>query len=181
MVRILIALYPRRWRQRYGAELAQLIDELDADRGGPLDRHEHGLGVGYRRRGVRGGGCEVITWPCWVVAGEAGTPTRLRLPNVGPMTVLVRQRLALRLRPQERLTRGLALVSLAQVERAHDYRVRRLVKDRVKSSDPGRVDRASRGRLGAVAGVFGQRLARASATIARVPCVDGAPWPKYRV
>ena len=28
---------------------------------------------------------------------------------------------------------------------------------------------------------FGQRLVRASATIARVPCVDGLPWPKYRV
>ena len=27
-------------------------------------------------------------------------------------------------------------------------------------------------------GVFGQRLARASATMARVPCVDGSPWPK---
>jgi hypothetical protein len=31
-VRILIALYPRRWRRRYGAELQQLISEINAER-----------------------------------------------------------------------------------------------------------------------------------------------------
>jgi hypothetical protein len=34
----LVALYPRHWRQRYGAELAALVADLSTDPGGPSER-----------------------------------------------------------------------------------------------------------------------------------------------
>ena len=53
-VRMLISLYPRRWRRRYGAELEQLVVEMDANR----DRSRMSLAAGL----VASAGVERLRW-----------------------------------------------------------------------------------------------------------------------
>jgi len=67
MKRLLLRLYPARWRERYGDELLALVDEagfgpraaLDMARGGMRER-VHAL-----RRAIVQGGAEMVIGPAW--------------------------------------------------------------------------------------------------------------------